>query len=151
MQEVAAQDKARAARGSLLFEKETTFEIDSSNPGGGVLGSRQSTLVKVCDGVIDMLAWTGNQSKPNWFELHFRKNPPKFSKIGVYGLFGGTPEVKIWKFGEWKKLVPKEVKTGKYSAVLDFGEELRSVKIHLDFKNDPKMKNVELYEIELLK
>ena len=151
MQEVEAQNKARAARGSLLFEKEGTFEIDTSNPGGGVLGSRQSTLVKVCDGVIDMLAWTGNQSKPNWFELHFRKNPPKFSKIGVYGLFGGTPEVKIWKFGEWKKLVPKEVKTGKYSAVLDFGEELKSVKIHLDFKNDPKKKNVELYEIELLK
>ena len=93
----------------------------------------------------------GNQSKPNWFELHFRKNPPKFSKIGIYGLFGGTPAVKIWKFGEWKKLVPKDVKTGKYSAVLDFGEELKSVKIHLDFKNDPKTKNVELYEIELLK
>ena len=150
-EEIAKANRARAERGSLLFEKGASFEVDSSNPGHALSGPLQQRN-KLFDGTIDMLGWESKRyAKENWYELNFRKNPPKFTRIGIYGHFGGTPQAKIWKFGEWKKLVPKDVKTGKYSAVLDFREELKSVKIRLDFELPPGEKTVELYEIELHK
>ena len=145
--EIADANKARAARGNLLFEKGATFEVDSSNPGN-TLGIRN----KLFDGTLDMLGWQSKRwSKEHWFELNFRKNPPKFSKIGIYGYHVGQPTVKIWKFGEWKTPVPKKIDKTKYSTVLDFGEELKSVKIRIDFAIKAKLDQVELYEIELLK
>ena len=147
LNEIAALEKARISRGNLLFEKGTMIEIDSSNPGN-TLGVRN----KLFDGILDMYAWqSGNWAKEHWLELNFRKNPPKFSKIGIYGYFGGAPAVKIWKFGEWKTLTPRQVKTDKYAVVLDFGEELKSVKVRFDFKPASGASSAELYEIELLK
>ena len=149
--EIAKANRARAERGSLLFEKGASFEVDSSNPGSALSGPLQQRN-KLFDGTIDMLGWESKRyAKENWYELNFRKNPPKFSKIGIYGDFGGQPQVRIWKFGEWKTLTPKNVKKEKYSTVLDFGEELKSVKIRLNFERAPGAKTVELYEIELLK
>ena len=145
--EIADANKARAARGNLLFEKGATFEVDSSNPGN-TLGIRN----KLFDGTLDMLGWQSKRwSKEHWFELNFRKNPPKFSKIGIYGYHVDQPTVKIWKFGEWKTPLPKKIDKTKYSTVLDFGEELKSVKIRIDFAVKAKQDQVELYEIELLK
>jgi len=102
--------------------------------------------------VIDVHAWESKPGpKPVWFELNFRKDLPKFSKIGIYGSYSGEPKVRIWKAGEWKNLTPKNVERTKYAAVLDFGEELRSVKIRIDFAKQPRHRKIELYEIELLK
>ncbi|MBQ6597973.1 MAG: hypothetical protein IJH79_10520, partial [Lentisphaeria bacterium] len=144
---IADANKARAARGNLLFEKGATFEVDSSNPGN-TLGIRS----KMFDGVIDVFAWESKKwAKEHWFELNFRKNPPKFSKIGIYGHHIDRPTVRIWKFGEWKKLTPKRTDKTKYSTVLDFGGELKSVKIRIDFAVKAKQDKAELYEIELLK
>lgn len=147
LKEIAALEKARSSRGNLLFDKEATFEVDSSNPGN-TLGVRS----KLFDGVIDVFAWQSKKrAKEHWFELNFRKNPPKFSKIGIYGHHVDQPTVRIWKFGEWKTPTPKKVEKNKYSTVLDFGEELKSVKIRIDFTVKTKQDLVELYEIELLK
>ena len=151
LKEIAAADKARAARGNLLFEKGASFEVDSSNPGTAL----QSTLQernRLFDGTIDMLGWRSKPwSKNNWYELNFRKNPPKFSKIRIHGFNMGDPSVKIWKFGEWKNLTPKKVTKAKYSVLLDFGEELKSVKVRITFPVKVTKVPIELYEIELLK
>ena len=148
LEEIAEAEKARVSRGSLLFEKGDTFEVDSSNPGKSDLGLRS----KMFDGVTDVFAWESRRgSKERWFELNFRKRPPKFSKIGIYGANADRPTVRIWKFGEWKTLAPKKTDRTKYSTVLDFGEELKSVKIRIDFAVKDRRDQVELYEIELLK
>ena len=107
---------------------------------------------KLFDGTLDMLGWQSKTgAKNHWYELSFRKNPPKFSKICLHGCNMGKPAVKIWKFGEWKMLTPKNVTKGKYSILLDYGEELKSVKIHITFPVKVIKDPVELYEIELLK
>ncbi len=145
---IAEAEKARISRGNLLFEKGDTFEVNSSNPGKSDLSVRN----KMFDGILDVFAWQSKVgSKETWFELNFRKNPPKFSKIGIYGFNVDRPTVRIWKFGEWKKLTPKKTDKTKYSTVLDFGEKLKSVKVRIDFAVKAKQDQVELYEIELLK
>ena len=148
---IAEAEKARSSRGNLLFEKGATFEVDSSNPVQGIFGPLQQRN-KLFDGTLDMLGWQSSRSgKEHWYELNFRKNPPKFSKIALYGYNMGSPAVKIWKFGEWKKLTPKKTEQGNYSVLLDFGEELKSVKVRIDFLKKASKNPVELYEIELLK
>jgi hypothetical protein len=146
VKEIAEAEKARSSRGNLLFEKGATFEVDSST--GGTLGQRN----KLFDGTLDMLGWqSARWGKEHWYELNFRKNPPKFAKIRIYGHNMGSPSVRIWKFGEWKNLTPKKTEKGKYSVLLDFGEELKSVKVRIDFPGKKRNQSVELYEIELLK
>ena len=147
--EIAAADRARAARGNLLFEKGAEFEVDSSNPDrSGGLQQRN----KLFDGTIDMWGWQSKTwSKDNWYELGFRKNPPRFSKIMLHGFNMGDPAVKIWKFGEWKDLTPRKTEKTKYSVLLDFGEEVKSVKVRIVFPGKVAKVPVELYEIELLK
>ena len=149
VREIEAADRARASRGNLLFEKGASFEVDSSRPDpSGGLQQRN----KLFDGTLDMLGWQSKTwSNDNWYELNFRKNPPRFSKIGIHGSNLGTPSVKIWKFGEWKDLTPKKTEKTKYSVLLDFGEELKSVKVRITFPGKVKKDPVELYEIELLK
>ena len=151
VKEIAEAEKMRTSRGSLLFEKGATFEVDSSNPDGGFLSILQQRN-KLFDGTLDMLGWQSSRwGKEHWYELNFRKNPPKFSRIRLYGCNMGSPAVKIWKFGEWKNLTPKKTENGKYSVLLDFGEEMKSVKVRIDFRNMKRNQSVELYEIELLK
>ena len=150
VKEIAEAEKARTSRGSLLFEKGAAFEVDSSNPGRFLTAMSQRN--KLFDGTLDMLGWQSSRwGKEHWYELNFRKHPPKFSKIGLYGHNMGDPAVKIWKFGEWKNLTPKKTEKGKYSVLLDFGEELKSVKVRIDFRKIKRNQTVELYEIELLK
>ena len=150
VKDIAEAEKARSSRGSLLFEKGATFEVDSSNPSRAVSSLFQRN--KLFDGTLDILGWqSALRGKDHWYELNFRKNPPKFSKIRIYGCNMGDPAVKIWKFGEWKNLSPKKTEKGKYSVLLDFGEELKSVKVRINFLNRTDKKQVELYEIELLK
>ena len=150
LQEIAEAEKARTSRGSLLFEKGATFEVDSSNPGRFLTAMGQRN--KLFDGTLDMLGWQSSRwGKEHWYELNFRKHPPKFSKIRIYGYNMGNPAVRIWKFGEWKNLTPKKTEKGEYSILLDFGEELKSVKIRIDFPGKKHNQSVELYEIELLK
>jgi len=151
VKEIAEAEKTRSSRGNLLFEKGMTFEVDSSNPQSVLLGSLQQRN-KLFDGTTDMLGWLSSRwGKEHWYELNFRKNPPKFSRIRICGHNMGSPAVRIWKFGEWKNLTPKKTEKGKYSLLLDFGEELKSVKVRIDFPDKPSKKQVELYEIELLK
>ena len=59
--------------------------------------------------------------------------------------------MKIWKFGEWKSLTPKNVTAAGYSILMDYGEELKSVKVRITFGVKAVRTSVELYEIELLK
>ena len=107
---------------------------------------------KLFDGTLDVLAWQSKtRSNKNYYELSFRKNPPRFSKVRLYGYRMGEPSVKIWKFGEWKKLTPKKITKIKNSVMLDFGEESRTVKIHITFPGKVTGDPIELYEIELLK
>ena len=110
------------------------------------------TIFPIYDWVRDILGWqSALRGKDHWYELNFRKNPPKFSKIGLYGHNMGNPAVKIWKFGEWKNLTPKKTENAPNHILLDFGEELKSVKIRIDFPGKKHNQSVELYEIELLK
>ncbi len=151
VKEIAEAEKARSSRGNLLFEKGAAFEVDSSNPNVGFLTTLQQRN-KLFDGTLDMLGWQSTRrGKEHWYELNFRMNPPKFSKIRIYGYNMGSPAVMIWKFGKWKKLTPKKTENSKYSVLLDFGEELKSVKVRIDFLKKASKKPVELYEIELLK
>ena len=153
LKKIAEADKARADHGSLLFEKGFTFEFDSSNPNGGILipgylGVRN----KLFDGTRDVLAWTGTLSENNqWIELMFRKKPPKFTRIGIYGCFADSPSVKIWKKREWREILPKSQERTDFSCVLDFGEEISTVKIRMEFPCNKNAKPPELYEVELLK
>ena len=62
----------------------------------------------------------------------------------------GEPQVKIWKFGEWKNLTPVKVTKSGFSVMLDFGEKVKSVKVHIKFPVKVTAEPVELYEIELL-
>ena len=62
----------------------------------------------------------------------------------------GVPAVKIWKFGEWKNLTPKKTEKAPYHILLDFGEELKSVKVRIAFPVEVIKDPIELYEIELL-
>ena len=154
LQEIAKQEKARAARGNLLFEKGASFEVNSNSctSFNNSLISMLQQRNKLFDGTPDMLGWQSKTgAKDHWYELSFRKNPPKFSKICLHGCNMGKPAVKIWKFGEWKTLTPKNVTKGKYSILLDYGEELKSVKIHITFPVKVIKDPIELYEIELLK
>ena len=150
VKEIAEAEKARTSRGSLLFEKGATFEVDSSSPG--VFLTAMSQRNKLFDGTLDMLGWqSARWGKEHWYELNFRKNPPKFSRIGLYGHNMGVPAVKIWKFGEWKNLTPKKTENAANRILFDFGEELKSVKVRIDFRKIKRNQTVELYEIELLK
>ncbi|MBQ9337695.1 MAG: hypothetical protein IJS14_10420 [Lentisphaeria bacterium] len=148
LKEIAEAEKARVSRGNLLFEKGDTFEVNSSRQGKSDLGVRN----KMFDGVTDVFAWeSARYGREHWFELNFRKKPPRFSKIHIHGNNMGTPAVRIWKFGEWKDLTPKKTEQTRYSVLLDYGEELKSVKVRIDFPGKKKKQPVELYEIELLK
>ena len=152
--EIAEMEKIRSSRGNLLFGKGSATEVDSSNTGSfnNSLLSMLQQRNKLFDGTLDMLAWQSKtHSKKNWYELSFRKNPPRFSKIRLYGHRMGEPSVKIWKFGEWKFLTPAKMTKTKHSVMLDFGEEQRTVKIHITFPASVVDKPIELYEIELLK
>ena len=151
--DIDAAETARISRGSLLFEKGPEIEINSSKQAGSRGGpyTGNSARVKLFDGVTDVFAWESQRGKPAWFELNLRKNLPVFSKIGIYGSNVGGATVQIWKAGEWKTLTPKNVERTTYSTVLDFGEELKTVKIRFDFPLKSRRDKVELYEIELLK
>ena len=152
--EIEKMEKIRSSRGNLLFGKGAATEVDSSNPCGfnNSLLSMLQQRNKLFDGTLDMLAWQSKTySKNNWYELNFRKNPPRFSKVRLYGHRMGEPSVKIWKFGEWKILTPAKTTKTKHSVMLDFGEEQRSVKVHITFPDKVANKPIELYEIELLK
>ena len=154
LQEIAKQEKARAARGNLLFEKGASFEVDSNSctSFNNSLISMLQQRNKLFDGTLDMLGWQSKTgTRDHWYELSFRKNPPRFSRIRLHGCNMGKPVVKIWKFGEWKVLTPKNTAEAGYSLLLDFGEELKSVKIRIDFPVKVVKDPIELYEIELLK
>lgn len=153
LREIAEKEKARASRGNLLFEKGTSTEVNSSNPlsFNNSLISVLQQRNKLFDGTLDVLGWQSKtNSKNHWYELGFRKNPPKFSKIRLYGHKMGEPQVKIWKFGEWKNLTPVKVTKSGFSVMLDFGEKVKSVKVHIKFPVKVTAEPVELYEIELL-
>ena len=151
VQEVLAADRARGERGNLLFEKWGAIEVDSSNPGRGSHGSMWQKA-KLFDGTLDVLGWESNRyQKEHWYELNFPRRPPKFSRLRLYGYNMNSVQVRIWKFGEWKKLIPKNIKKAKYMVDLDFGASFKSVKVRIDFMNVPYNYSVELYEIELLK
>ncbi len=151
LQEVLAADRARGERGNLLFEKWGALEVDSSNPGRGSHGSMWQKA-KLFDGTLDVLGWESNRyQKERWYEVDFPKRPPAFSRLRLYGCNMNSVQVKIWKFGEWKKLTPKSVKKEKYMTELDFGAPAKSVKVRMDFMDVPDNSSVELYEIELLK
>ena len=154
LQEIAKQEKARAARGNLLFEKGASFEVTSSsfNSFNDSLLSMLQQRNKLFDGTLDMLGWQSKTgTKDHWYELSFRKNPPRFSKICLHGCNMGNPEVKIWKFGEWQTLTPKKMTETGYSILQDYGEDLKSVKIRITFPVKIVKDPIELYEIELLK
>lgn len=152
LQEIADQEKARGARGNLLFEKGAQIEVCSSsyNSFNNSLLSMLQQRNKLFDGTLDALGW---QSKTgpgdHWYEISFRKNLPKFSRICLHGFNMGEPAVKIWKFGEWQALTPKKIEKAGYSLLMDLGGEFKSVKIRFEFPGEAADKPVELYEIEL--
>ena len=154
LQEIAEKEKARSERGNLLFGKGSAIEVNSTNHlsfNNSILSMLQQRN-KLFDGTLDMLGWhSKTNSKDNWYELSFRKNPPKFSKIRLFGSRMGDPAVKIWKFGEWKVLTPQKTTKEKNSVLLDFGETLRSVKVQIMFPRRVTNDTIELYEIEFLK
>ena len=154
LEKIAEMEKSRSTRGNLLFGKGVSTEVDSSNPVSfnNSLISILQQRNKLFDGTLDVLAWQSKtRSNKNWYELSFRKNPPRFSKVRLYGYRMGEPSVKIWKYGEWKKLTPKKITKTKNSVMLDFGEESRTVKVHITFPGKVTGDPIELYEIELLK
>lgn len=154
LDKIAKLEHQRSSRGNLLFEKGNTFEVNSSNPisfNNSFLSILQQKN-KLFDGTTNILAWQSKPfSKNNFYELNFRRRPPKFSKVKLYGLYMGTPKVKIWKFGEWKELKEKKITKTKDFCLLDFGEENKSVKVHIYFPKKIGKNPIELYEIELLK
>ena len=129
------------------------MEVHSSNFNslGNSLLSMLQQRNKLFDGTTDVLGWQSKPwSKDHWYELNFRKNPPIFTRIALHGFNMGDPAVRIWKHGEWKSTTPQKTERAEYSILLDFGEELKSVKVRIDFPVKTAKDTVELYEIELL-
>ena len=150
MQWIAKEEAIRTGRGNLLFDKGLSLELKAHNLTRGTMDSTVYVRSKLFDGVRDVLAWSSRPKgkQPQWMELRFWKDPPKFSKMGIYGTPVGKIVVKIWDGKEWKTTEPKSVEDGEFSSVRDFGEEITTSRIRLEF---PEGVPVELYELEFLK
>ena len=69
-----------------------------------------------------------------------------FSRMAVYGRNVDGVRVKVRSRGEWETLVPKKTEQSEFCVKFDFGRNVRTVKMRLEF---PVSGVVELYEIEL--
>ncbi len=140
--EIDAKEKERCSTGNLLFERHADVEVVASRP-------TPRLSYKMFDGTRDVLAFYDVWGKNKFYEISFPKVDfiPTFSKVRIYGNNLGTPTVKIRKRGKWITLEPKNTVTEENMIEYDYGEDLRTVKLHIDFHKH----NLELYEIELHK
>ncbi len=140
--EIDAKEKERCSTGNLLFERHADVEVTASR-------STPRLPYKMFDGTRDVLAFYDTWGKNKFYEISY-PNPdfiPTFSKVRIYGNNLGTPTIKIRKRGKWVTLEPKNTVKEKYMVEFDYGEDLRTVKFHIDFHEN----RLELYEIELHK
>ncbi|MBQ9501371.1 MAG: hypothetical protein IJU70_04350 [Lentisphaeria bacterium] len=146
---ISRMEKQRTSRGNVLHGRGCDIEIDSSNPAGRNNLWQQG---KMFDGTTDVWAWMHPKGdKPAWFEISFPKFVPTFTKIRLYGFNIDGAAVKIWKFGEWKNIDVKPEKIGEWGREWKLAKPWRTVKVRFDFPGSDKTKNIELYEIELVK
>ncbi|MBQ7206582.1 MAG: hypothetical protein IJS01_02160 [Lentisphaeria bacterium] len=146
---IGKMERLRSARGNVLHGRGYEIEIDSSNPAGRNNLWQQG---KMFDGTVDIWAWNHPKGdKPGWFEISFPKFVPTFGSIRLHGYNIDGATVKIWKFGEWKNIDVKPVKSGEYGWEWKLAKPQRTVKVRFDFPGSDKEKNIELYEIELVK
>jgi len=144
--EIDKAEYARSHRGNILFSQGRNIDLAFPESKSSACHNAYGQQDRMFDGILDVNGWMpGRINGPYWYELAFPKFTPEFSKARIYGVGLENMTFKIWKFGKW--VTPeKTVKNGKYSAELDFGKKLKTVKIRLEFD----AKNVELYEFELI-
>ena len=144
MQWIAREEKARTGRGNLLFDKGLSLDVKAHNLTRGTMDSTVYVRSKLFDGVRDVQAWSSRPKgkQPQWLEVHFWKDPPKFSRLGIYGSPVDKIVVKVWDGKEWKDIAAKSVENGEYSSLRDLGEEIATPKLRLEF---PEGVPVELF------
>ncbi|OQC12643.1 MAG: hypothetical protein BWX73_02786 [Lentisphaerae bacterium ADurb.Bin082] len=144
---IAQAEAARRQRGNLLFGRGREIELSAPPARPYDLQNAMEQQDKMFDGVIDVSAWMPRNIAADslWYEMAFTTFVPKFSKAKIHGWNLQGLTFKIWKFGKW--IVPEAKRSeDKYLLELDFGKQLTTVKIRLEFVP----KEAELYEFELL-
>ncbi len=86
---------------------------------------------------------------PQWIQLSFTNEVPRFSKIRLVGYNCGKAKFKYWKYGEWIEIQPKMTTDGEYEFTFDIGKTISTVKLMTEWA--PQQEKLELYEFELLK
>ena len=135
-----------SARGNLLYGKiAKTIAISSS------FGSELSMREILFNGWLEGRAWLPQFYKyyPQWIQLSFTDEVPKFSKIRLVGYNCGKAKFKYWKYGEWLDIEAQMTYDGKYEYTFDIGKTISTVKIKVEWDKQPE--KLELYEYELLK
>lgn len=134
------EEAARVNRDNQLLGREKEIEITGSKPVSSFLGS-----YALVNGMHEDLCWMDSGTN-KWLELSFPKFVPVFREVRLFGSGLDGSLVKVMKRRRWVTLTPKNVKRGDWSLVYDFGEDIRTVKLRLEF---PKKVKVGLCEIEL--
>ncbi len=145
---IAKADHERANRGNILFGRGREIELFFPQSRPYNLQNAMEQQDKMFDGNTFVSAWMPRSIvEPNlWYEMAFTTFVPRFTKARIYGWNLKGLKFKIWKFGKW--IEPEAKRTeDKYSMELDFGKQLRTVKVRLEFVP----KEAELYEFELIK
>ncbi len=138
--------KKIAARGNLLYGP-AAKDVSISSSFGGELNLREILF----NGWFEGRSWLPRQYKyhPQWIQLSFTNEVPKFSKIRLVGYNCGKAKFKYWKYGEWLDIEPKMTTDGEYEFTFDIGKTISTVKLKAEWaKQNEKL---ELYEFELLK
>lgn len=146
---IAQADYDRSHRGNLLYGKGREIELSGVDCQPYPLQNAMEQQDKLFDGNLLVSAWMprGAVGDRCWLEMAFTCDAPHFSKARIYG--NGLEELtfRIWESGEWTVPAARRA-VGEYSLELDFGKQLSTNKIRLDFPS--RRDDVELYEFELL-
>ena len=142
--DIVRKDAERRGRDNQLRGRYGDVQVTSN--------VRMRDACKLFDGTLDMLACYSDWKKDAFVELAFVRFTPRFSKVRLWGVGDilGKAVVSARSRGEWRKLVPKGVSSGRGFIELDFGEAVSAVKLRLDFPGGPKDRgDFELCEVEL--
>lgn len=130
----------RTHRDNQLFGRERAIQLGSCSPMTVLF----NTGYKLYDGVRDVYAWSTGKATDCYLELTFTDRAVVFRTLKLYGDGLEGVKVKIGKLRKWVEPAPVRTRREEFAVSFDFGEEIRTVKMRLEFP-----RKAELYEIEL--
>ena len=138
----------RTHRDNQLAGRRLTLEVVTST---GRKGAWRDDVIKVVDGVYDVIAWCDPQGKAPFFELGLKDKPTSFREIRIWSRYLDTVTIKIQNGGEWREIKPASVKTEGDLRTFKFAETMSPDRLRFEYMRNYSNPPAEIYEIELPK